>query len=264
MNEILKLESISLIFGGIHAVEDVSFSLETGSLTGLIGPNGAGKTSVFNVLTGMYAPTSGRVVFDGQSLGKSAPHQVVERGIARTFQNIRLFGYLSILQNILVALNPQMHYSKTEGMFRLPRYWREERAMEKRAMELLALFGLDGVAGQEAASLPYGDQRKLEIARALATHPKLLLLDEPAAGMNPTETEELMRTIALIREQFAITVLLIEHDMKLVLGICERLIVMDHGRVIAQGDPQEVVRRKEVVTAYLGEEGGEDGLVGSA
>ncbi len=255
MNQsILDIDAVSLIFGGIHAIEDVSFRVDKGSLVGLIGPNGAGKTSIFNVLTGMYVPSSGRIVFDGQVLEKRPPHQIVEMGIARTFQNIRLFKYMSILENVLVPLTQEMTYGKIESLLRLPRYWAQEREMKEKALDLLRIFDLDQEAEEMAASLPYGKQRKLEIVRALAAQPKLLLLDEPAAGMNPTETAELMETIALIRERFDVTILLIEHDMKLVLGICEHLVVMDHGRVIAQGRPKEVVTRKEVVTAYLGEE----------
>lgn len=251
---ILSVNNVSLVFGGIRAIEDVSFTIQKGELLGLIGPNGAGKTSAFNVLTGIYQPTSGDIVYEGTSLKGTPTAKIVEKGIARTFQNIRLFKYMSIIENVMVAENLHMKYGVLQGMLRLPKFWREEKERRQRAYELLKMFNLHHNADEPASSLPYGDQRKLEIVRALATGPKLLLLDEPAAGMNPTETAALMETIWLIREKFDISILLIEHDMKLVLGICERLIVMDHGKVIAEGNPQEVVRRPEVVTAYLGDE----------
>lgn len=251
---ILSMNQVSLVFGGIRAIEDVSFTIQKGELLGLIGPNGAGKTSAFNVLTGIYQPTSGDVTYLGEKLSGISTAKIIEKGIARTFQNIRLFKYMSIVENVMVAENLHMKYGVVSGMLRLPSYWKEETERRRKAMELLKMFDLHHHADEPAASLPYGDQRKLEIVRALATGPKLLLLDEPAAGMNPIETKSLMETISFIRDKFDITILLIEHDMKLVLGICERLIVMDHGTVIATGDPQEVVRRPEVVTAYLGDE----------
>lgn len=251
---IVSVEHLSLYFGGLKAVEDVSLHLNKNELLGLIGPNGAGKTTIFNVLAGVYPPTSGTYTLLGESVEKLSTSQLVEKGIARTFQNIRLFKNLSILNNVLAALNNEMHYSIPSGMFRLPAYWKEEREMTERALALLDIFDLAPYAHQPAGALPYGQQRKLEIARAMATDPKVLLLDEPAAGMNPKETEELMETIALIRETFGISILLIEHDMKLVLGICERIYVLDHGRLIAQGDPKDVVNDPTVVRAYLGEE----------
>lgn len=255
---ILSTENLTLSFGGLVAVEDLSIQIGENELVGLIGPNGAGKTTVFNLLTGVYPPTSGSFTFLSEKIEKKNTYQLVRQGIARTFQNIRLFKNMSILNNVLSALNFNMHYSIGGGMFRLPSYWREEKKAVEEALELLKIFQLDEYASWAAGALPYGKQRKLEIARAMATNPKLLLLDEPAAGMNPIETEELMETIELLRKQFPISILLIEHDMKLVLGICERLFVMDHGRLIAQGNPKEVVNHPQVIRAYLGEEEEDD------
>ena len=253
-NPILKAKDISITFGALKAVTDFNLEIKENELVGLIGPNGAGKTTVFNILTGVYSPTSGEYKFNGEVINKMPTFKLVKKGLARTFQNIRLFKYLSVLQNVLVANNFNMKYGILAGMFRTPKYWREEKEAEKKAMDLLKIFGLEEYAHTAAGNLPYGKQRKLEIARAMATNPKVLLLDEPAAGMNPTETEELMNTIRLIRDKFNIAILLIEHDMKLVLGICERLVVLDRGNIIASGDPRKVVNDPAVVTAYLGQD----------
>nr|WP_300183988.1 ABC transporter ATP-binding protein [uncultured Agathobaculum sp.] len=249
----LEVTSLGISFGGLRAVDELSMKIEEGGLVGLIGPNGAGKTTVFNMLTGVYRPTDGGIRLDGQNLIGKKPHDICKMGVARTFQNIRLFANLSVLDNVKTGLHNEITYSLAESLLHLGSYRKKERAMDVRAMELLGVFGLEGVAGYKAANLPYGQQRKLEIARALATDPKLLLLDEPAAGMNPNETAELMETIELVRKKFGVTVLLIEHDMKLVSGICEYLYVLNFGRLLAEGTPSEVLSNPEVVTAYLGE-----------
>ena len=249
MTPVLELKNLGITFGGLHAVDDVNLKIEKGQLYGLIGPNGAGKTTVFNLITGVYRPTTGSILLDGVNIAGKPTAEINRLGIARTFQNIRLFTKLTARDNVKVGLTNAYPYSLVSGIFRLPSYYRSEKAMNERAGELLSVLGLEG----EAANLPYGKQRKLEIARALATSPKLLLLDEPAAGMNPQETEELMRTIALIRERFGVTILLIEHDMHLVSGICEELTVLNFGRELARGKTAEVLRDPKVVTAYLGE-----------
>lgn len=249
----LEVTSLGISFGGLRAVDELSMKIEKGGLVGLIGPNGAGKTTVFNMLTGVYRPTDGGIRLDGQNLIGKKPHDICKMGVARTFQNIRLFSNLSVLDNVKTGLHNQITYSLAESLLHLGSYRKKEHAMDERAMELLDVFDLGGVADYKAANLPYGKQRKLEIARALATDPKLLLLDEPAAGMNPNETEELMETIELVRKKFGVTVLLIEHDMKLVSGICEYLYVLNFGRLLAEGTPSEVLSNPEVVTAYLGE-----------
>ncbi len=249
----LEVTALGISFGGLRAVDELSMTIEKGGLVGLIGPNGAGKTTIFNMLTGVYRPTDGGIRLDGQNLVGKKPHEISRLGVGRTFQNIRLFPGLSVLDNVKVGLHNQITYSLAESLFHLGSYRRKERRMDKRALEILRVFDLESVADHKAANLPYGKQRKLEIARALATEPKLLLLDEPAAGMNPQETGELMETIQLVREKFGVTVLLIEHDMKLVSGICEYLYVLNFGRLLAQGTPAEVLRNPEVVTAYLGE-----------
>lgn len=251
---VLSAKNISITFGALKAVTDFNLEIRENELVGLIGPNGAGKTTVFNVITGVYSPTSGEYQFNGELIKKTPTYKLVKKGLARTFQNIRLFKYMTVLDNVLVANNFNMKYGILSGIFRFSNYWKEEKEAEKKAFELLKIFDLDKYAYMLAGNLPYGKQRKLEIARAMATNPKLLLLDEPAAGMNPTETEELMNTIRLIRDRFHIAILLIEHDMKLVLGICERLVVLDHGTTIAAGDPIEVINTPAVVTAYLGQE----------
>ena len=249
----LEVTSLGISFGGLRAVDELSMKIEEGGLVGLIGPNGAGKTTVFNMLTGVYRPTDGGIRLDGQNLIGKKPHDICKMGVARTFQNIRLFSNLSVLDNVKTGLHNEITYTLAESLLHLGSYRKKERALDGRAMELLEVFGLESVVDHKAANLPYGKQRKLEIARALATDPKLLLLDEPAAGMNPNETEELMETIELVRKKFGVTVLLIEHDMKLVSGICEYLYVLNFGRLLAEGTPSEVLSNPEVVTAYLGE-----------
>ncbi|WP_138159794.1 ABC transporter ATP-binding protein [Peptoniphilus catoniae] len=249
---ILTCENVGIKFGGLQAVSDFNLEIKEKELLGLIGPNGAGKTTVFNMITGVYAPTTGNIYLKDKKINGIKPYKLVDYGIARTFQNIRLFGYLSVLDNVKIACNKDMKYSIMQGMFRISKFWEEEFDINTRAMEILSIFGLDKYKRFSANALSYGDQRKLEIARAMATDPDLLLLDEPAAGMNPTETEELMETIRLIRDKFGITILLIEHDMKLVLGICERLMVLNYGKVLAQGDPIEVINNEQVINAYLG------------
>ena len=234
---VLKAEHLGISFGGLKAVSDFDIQIGQNELVGLIGPNGAGKTTIFNLLTGVYQPTEGVIYLNGKSMAKKKPNQMVKEGIARTFQNIRLFKELSVLDNVKVAFNQGMSYSVLKSIFRTPSYWKEEAEIDRKARELLAVFHMEDKADSLAQNLPYGQQRKLEIARALATNPKLLLLDEPAAGMNPTETAELMDTISTIRKNFNISILLIEHDMSLVMSICERLIVIDYGQIIAKGTP---------------------------
>ena len=250
---VLKTNHLCIQFGGLKAVDDVNLEIKKGELYGLIGPNGAGKTTVFNLLTGVYKPTSGRFFLCGEDLTGKAPAEVNKRGIARTFQNIRLFNNLTVLENVMVGLANQIPCSLPESILRLPRHKKTEREFERRALELLELFGLAEYRDYLAANLPYGKQRKLEIARAMATNPKLLLLDEPAAGMNPNETQELMDTITFIREKFDITILLIEHDMRLVGGICEQLTVLCFGTELAKGETSKVLNDPEVIKAYLGE-----------
>lgn len=250
---LLEVNGLGIKFGGLRAVDDLSMKINKGQLYGLIGPNGAGKTTVFNMLTGVYAPTTGGFTLDGEALAGRSPIEINRKGIARTFQNIRLFSGMTVLDNVKVGLHNSKKYNVFEGIFRLPRYFREEAEMDERAEELLKVFGLEGEKETMARNLPYGRQRKLEIARALATNPKLLLLDEPAAGMNPNETAELMKTIRYVRDEFDMTILLIEHDMKLVGGICEELTVLNFGQVLAQGKTSEVLNDPEVVKAYLGE-----------
>ena len=237
----------------MKAVDDFSVSIEKGQLYGLIGPNGAGKTTVFNLLTGVYKPDKGSIVLDGKNITGRKTTEINQDGIARTFQNIRLFKELSVLDNVKAGLHNHYKYSTVTGIFRLPRYYQVEKQMDEEAMKLLQVFGLDGECDFKASNLPYGKQRKLEIARALATKPKLLLLDEPAAGMNPNETAELMETIWFVRDTFDMTILLIEHDMKLVSGICEQLTVLNFGQVLCQGPTSEVLSNPEVIKAYLGE-----------
>ena len=253
MSAILDVQNLSISFGGLHAVDDFQITIEKGQLYGLIGPNGAGKTTVFNLLTGVYKPDEGIIRLDGQDITGRSTIELNMAGVARTFQNIRLFKNLSVLDNVKVGLHNHFRYSTLEGILRLPRYHKVEKEMNERAMELLKVFDLDGQADFLASNLPYGKQRELEIARALATQPKLLLLDEPAAGMNPNETQDLMKTIRFVRDNFDVSILLIEHDMKLVSGICEKLTVLNFGRVLAQGDTSEVLNNPEVITAYLGE-----------
>lgn len=250
---LLEVNNLSISFGGLRAVDDFNISIEKGCLYGLIGPNGAGKTTVFNLLTGVYKPNEGFITLDGKNITGMKTTEINKAGMARTFQNIRLFKELSVLDNVKVGLHNHEKYSTLTGILRLPKYRVVEKAMNEQAMELLKVFHLDGEADTLAANLPYGKQRKLEIARALATKPKLLLLDEPAAGMNPNETQELMDTIGFVRKNFDMTILLIEHDMKLVSGICEKLTVLNFGKVLCQGETSDVLNDPEVIKAYLGE-----------
>lgn len=250
---LLDVQNLCISFGGLRAVDDFEIHIEKGQLYGLIGPNGAGKTTVFNLLTGVYRPNEGIIRLDGTDITGKKTIEINKAGIARTFQNIRLFKGMSVLDNVKVGLHNHYRYSSLAGIFRTPAYRRVEKEMDARAMELLEVFDLGGEASHLASNLPYGKQRKLEIARALATNPKLLLLDEPAAGMNPNETRELMDTIRLIRDRFDMTILLIEHDMKLVSGICEALTVLNFGRILAQGGTAAVLNDPQVITAYLGE-----------
>jgi branched-chain amino acid transport system ATP-binding protein len=270
---ILRMEHITMQFGGLTAVDDFDNVVYEGEILGIIGPNGAGKTTAFNVITGIYFPTKGRIIFDGIDITPYRPHQITHLGIARTFQNIRLFGTLTVLDNVLVAMHHLLSArdadeilkkhgkkKKIKGTLWFWRavtklgYMKQEREMRQRAMNLLKKVGLDHLANEVASALPYGQQRKLEIARALATEPKLLLLDEPAAGMNPKESEELLEFIKYIRDEFKLTVILIEHDMKVVMGVCERIIVMDSGKIIAEGTPEEISKNPRVIEAYLGKE----------
>ncbi len=250
---LLEVSNLSIQFGGLRAVDDFNLNIEKGQLYGLIGPNGAGKTTVFNLLTGEYKPTEGLIKLDGNDITGKSTIDINRAGIARTFQNIRLFSQLSVLDNVKIGLHNQFKYSTLAGVLRLPSYFKTEKAMDEKALELLSVFGLDKEADTIASNLPYGKQRKLEIARAMATNPKLLLLDEPAAGMNPNETEDLMKNISYIRKNYGMTILLIEHDMKLVSGICEKLTVLNFGRVLAEGETKDVLSDPEVVKAYLGE-----------
>ena len=250
---LLEVTDLGISFGGLRAVDELNMTLEEGSLVGLIGPNGAGKTTVFNMLTGVYRPTDGGIRLAGENIVGKKPHEICKMGIARTFQNIRLFNKLTVLDNVKVGLHNEITYSLAESLLHVGSYRKKEKMMDERAMEILKVFDLHGQWDYNATNLPYGKHRKLEISRALATDPKLLLLDEPAAGMNPNETEELMETIELVREKFHVTVLLIEHDMKLVSGICEYLYVLNFGRLLAEGTPAQVLSNPEVITAYLGD-----------
>lgn len=253
MAALLEVKNLGISFGGLRAVDDFEVTIEKGQLYGLIGPNGAGKTTVFNLLTGVYKPNEGIITLDGRNITGLKTIEINKAGIARTFQNIRLFKDLSVLDNVKAGLHNHYKYSTFAGILRMPNYFKIENAMNEKAMELLKVFELDEEADYLAANLPYGKQRKLEIARALATEPKLLLLDEPAAGMNPNETKELMDTIRFVRDNFDMTILLIEHDMKLVSGICEELTVLNFGRILAQGPTGKVLNDPQVITAYLGE-----------
>ena len=250
---LLEVKNLGISFGGLRAVNAFDIEIEKGQLYGLIGPNGAGKTTIFNLLTGVYKPDEGIIKLDGENITGKKAIDINKAGIARTFQNIRLFKDMSVKDNVKVGLHNHHPYSTLEGILRLPRYFKVEKEMDERAMELLKVFDLDQEADLLASNLPYGKQRKLEIARALATDPKLLLLDEPAAGMNPNETKELMDTIRFVRDKFDMTILLIEHDMKLVSGICEKLTVLNFGEVLMQGDTSTVLDDPQVITAYLGE-----------
>lgn len=261
---ILRAEHLGITFGGLRAVDDFNMTINKGELVGLIGPNGAGKTTVFNLLTGVYKPTDGEFWLDGEKMNGKKTYQVVRAGIARTFQNIRLFKQMTVEENVLVAFNESFSYHMGGAIFRTPRFWREEREMHQKAIDLLRIFKLEGLAQTQAANLPYGAQRKLEIARALATGMKLLLLDEPAAGMNPTETEDLLECINTIRDRFGIAILLIEHDMSLVMNVCQRIQVLDYGRTIASGLPEEIAHNPRVISAYLGSDEDEDDAANEA
>lgn len=250
---ILEVDELGINFGGLRAVNNFSMKIEEGQLYGLIGPNGAGKTTVFNMLTGVYTPTDGTVKLEGKKINGMKPYAITRLGIARTFQNIRLFKDMTVKENVLVALDTQASYGSFSGMFKLPNSLKQEKDMDQEAMSLLEVFHLEKDADKLAKNLPYGKQRELEIIRALGTHPKLLLLDEPAAGMNPQETKNLMETIRLVRDRFNIAILLIEHDMKLVMGICEKISVLNYGMLLAEGTPEEIRINPDVVKAYLGE-----------
>jgi branched-chain amino acid transport system ATP-binding protein len=249
----LSVSNLGISFGGLRAVDSFNITIEKGELYGLIGPNGAGKTTIFNLLTGVYKPDTGRILLGGKNITGLSTIDINKAGIARTFQNIRLFKDLSVLDNVKVGLHNEFKYSTASGILRLPSFFKAEKQMNERAYDILKVFGLDKEAEFLSANLPYGKQRNLEIARALATNPKLLLLDEPAAGMNPAETDELMETITLVRKKYDVTILLIEHDMKLVAGICEKIFVLNFGTELANGLPSEVLHNPEVIKAYLGE-----------
>ncbi|ABI69840.1 ABC transporter ATP-binding protein [Syntrophomonas wolfei] len=253
---LLQINNLYKSFGGLSAVLDFNFHLEDGELLGLIGPNGAGKTTVFNLITGVYKPDEGNIIFSGRDITGLAPYTICQQGIARTFQNIRLFKDISVLDNVRIALHKDAPYGLLKTLLRTPGFFQGEIEINKQAHEYLQIFNLEDKAGEIASSLPYGEQRRLEIARALATKPTLLILDEPAAGMNPNETRELMDLIRWIRKDFGLSILLIEHDMSLVMGVCERIYVLDYGQVIAEGLPEEIRRNKRVIEAYLGEEVG--------
>jgi len=251
---LLEINNVGISFGGLRAVSNCNIAIKPGELVGLIGPNGAGKTTVFNMLTGVYLPTEGDIIFEGKSVVGLKPYHITARGIARTFQNIRLFKDLTVLDNVKIPYHIHAKHGVFSSVFRLPRHFRGEEEITQKAMECLEVFGLADKKQELSKNLPYGQQRRLEIARALAAQPRLLLLDEPAAGMNPHETRDLMELIRWIRDQFHLTILLIEHDMSLVMGVCERIYVLDYGKVIAEGTPDEIKRNPKVIQAYLGEE----------
>ena len=252
-SKVLVIDNLSIEFGGLKAVSNFSMEMHKKELIGLIGPNGAGKTTIFNLITGLYRPTSGTIQLMGEDITNLVTHKRVQKGIARTFQNIRLFKQLTVLENVKVAYHNNMSYGLFSSIFRTKKYWREENEVHQKAQEILEVLGLLEYKDELAQNLPYGKQRKLEIARALATFPRLLCLDEPAAGMNPPDTEELMKTIKIIQEKFETTILLIEHDMKFVMGICDRIYVLNFGELIAEGVPLEIQKNPEVIKAYLGE-----------
>lgn len=253
MTSLLRTKTLGISFGGLRAVDNVEIDIRKGEIVGLIGPNGAGKTTCFNMITGVYKPSTGLVELDGAAIDGRPTHEINRLGIARTFQNIRLFKQLSVLDNVRTAMHAQCDYGMLAALFRTRKYKDAEQKVRKKAIDLLSVFALDGRLMDQAGSLPYGEQRKLEIVRAMATNPKLLLLDEPAAGMNPQETANLMRLIHKLRDEFGVTILLIEHDMSLVMKICERIYVLDYGKAIAHGTPPEIQANKQVIKAYLGE-----------
>ncbi|WP_277585332.1 ABC transporter ATP-binding protein [Psychrobacillus antarcticus] len=251
---ILEVKNAGIQFGGLKAVQNLNLKLNQGELVGLIGPNGAGKTTSFNLLTGVYVPTEGDILFNGERINGLAPFKVTRKGISRTFQNIRLFNELSVLDNVKVAYHSLATHTMLSSILRLPSHYKGEKEMEEKSLEFLEIFKLEKYKDELAKNLPYGQQRRLEIARALAAGPQLLLLDEPAAGMNPQETHDLMNLIGFVREKFDLTILLIEHDMNLVMGVCERIYVLDHGQLLAEGSPEEIRNHPKVIEAYLGEE----------
>ena len=251
---LLEVKNVGIQFGGLKAVQNLNLKLNQGELVGLIGPNGAGKTTSFNLLTGVYVPTEGDILFNGERINGLAPFKVTRKGISRTFQNIRLFNELSVLDNVKVAYHSLATHTMLSSILRLPSHFKGEKEMEEKSLEFLRIFKLEKYKDELAKNLPYGQQRRLEIARALAAGPQLLLLDEPAAGMNPQETHDLMNLIGFVREKFDLTILLIEHDMNLVMGVCERIYVLDHGQLLAEGSPEEIRNHPKVIEAYLGEE----------
>lgn len=251
---LLDISKLSKSFGGLSAVLNFNIHMDEHELVGLIGPNGAGKTTVFNLITGVYKPDQGQIMFRGQNLVGMSPHNICARGVARTFQNIRLFNDLSVLDNVKIACHKQVRYGLLGAILRTPAFFKGEAEIEAEALKFLQVFRLENKKDELAKNLPYGEQRRLEISRALATHPTLLILDEPAAGMNPNETKELMQLIEMVRKEFNLAILLIEHDMSLVMGVCERIYVLDYGQIIAEGLPEEIRNNKQVIEAYLGEE----------